>query len=64
VAADGSRIASVSDQPPAWDAQELTVLSRPQTTVVVGARGSTWRNSGNQWLPFLEDNVKTITYPG
>lgn len=63
VAADGSRIASVSDQPPAWDAQELTVLSRPQTTVVVGARGRTWRNSGNQWLPFVDD-VKTITYPG
>jgi Lipoprotein LpqB beta-propeller domain/Sporulation and spore germination len=63
VTTDASRITVESGEPPSWDAQELTVLSRPQTTVVVGAAGQTWRDDGSQWLPFL-DNIKTIAYPG
>ena len=39
------------------------MLSRPQTMIVVGADGKTWRDDGNQWLPFL-DNIQTIAYPG
>lgn len=64
VTGDGSRIAAERGEPLDWRAQELTVLSRPQTTIVVGADGKTWRDDGSsQWLPFL-DHVKTIAYPG
>jgi hypothetical protein len=63
VTADASRIIAESGEPATWDPRELTVLFRPQTTVVVGADGQTWRDNGSQWLPFL-DNVKTIAYPG
>jgi hypothetical protein len=63
VTADASQITAESGEPGDWDPQELTVLSRPQTTIVVGADGKTWQDEGSQWLPFI-DNVKTIAYPG
>jgi Lipoprotein LpqB beta-propeller domain/Sporulation and spore germination len=63
VTADGSRISVEGGEPANWDAEQLTVLYRPQTTVVVGADGRTWRDEGQQWLPFLED-IDAIAYPG
>jgi hypothetical protein len=63
VTVDSSRITAESGEPLGWNPQELTVLSRPQTTVVVTVDGKTWRDDGSQWLPFL-DHVKTIAYPG
>lgn len=49
-----------------WDAVELTVLLRSQTTqtaVILGRDGQTYRDDGNQWQPFL-DKIKTVAYPG
>jgi hypothetical protein len=60
---DASRITSVGGQPSDWDAQEVTVLMRTQSAVVVGAEGQTWRDDGSQWLPFLE-KIKAVAYPG
>ena len=60
---DASRIRSVGGQPNDWDAQEVTVLMRTQSAVVVGAEGQTWRDDGSQWLPFLE-KIKAVAYPG
>ena len=63
VTADASQIIAEGGEPAKWNARELTVLSRPNTTIVVGADDRTWRDNGSQWLPFL-DHVKTIAYPG
>jgi hypothetical protein len=63
VTADGSRVSAEGDKPANWNAEQLTVLFRPQTTVVVGADGRTWRDEGSQWLPFLE-GIDAIAYPG
>jgi hypothetical protein len=63
VTADASQISVEGGEPANWNARELTVLYRPQTTIVVGSEGRTWRNDGSQWLPFL-NGVDTIAYPG
>lgn len=46
-----------------WDAAELSVLLRTKTVVVVSADGQTYRNDGDQWLPFI-DKAKTVAFPG
>ena len=46
-----------------WGRRQLTVLARPQTAIVVGVGGRTWRDDGNQWVPFL-DEVVTVAYAG
>ena len=63
VTADASQISAEGGEPANWNARELTVLYRPQTTIVVGSEGLTWRNDGSQWLPFV-NGVDTIAYPG
>ena len=63
VTADASQISAEGGEPANWNARELTVLYRPQTTIVVGSEGRTWRNDGSQWLPFI-NGVDTIAYPG
>ena len=63
VAADASRVVTEGGDPTEWNARELTALSRPQTVVVVGLGGKTWRKSGGRWLPFLSD-VTTVAYAG
>jgi hypothetical protein len=63
VTADASQISAEGGEPANWNARELTVLYRPQTTIVVGSEGRTWRNDGSQWLPFV-NGVDTIAYPG
>jgi hypothetical protein len=63
VAADASRVSAEGGEPANWDAQQLTVLFRPQTVIVVGGNGRTWRDDGSQWLPFLDD-IDAIAYPG
>jgi lipoprotein LpqB-like beta-propeller protein/sporulation and spore germination protein len=63
VTADASQISAEGGEPANWHARELTVLYRPQTTIVVGSEGRTWRNDGSQWLPFI-NGVDTIAYPG
>ncbi len=50
-------------EPANWEARQLTVLSRPQTAVVVGRGNQTWRDRGSEWLPFLPD-VTAVAYPG
>jgi len=63
VTADASQVTSEGGDPGEWNARQLTVLSRPQTVVVVGLGGNTWRKSGGPWLPFLTD-VTTVAYAG
>jgi hypothetical protein len=65
VAEDASQITPEGESDN-WNALELAVLPRTQTAIVVGRAGKagkTWRDDGNQWLPFV-DNVSTIAYPG
>ena len=62
VAADASRIAAEAGEP-SWDARQLTVLARPQTAIVVGGDHRIWRETGNEWRPWLED-VSTVAYAG
>jgi hypothetical protein len=62
VVEDASRI-TPEGEPKNWDAVELTVLPRTQTAVIIGARGHTWKDSGSQWMPFV-DHMRTIAYPG
>jgi hypothetical protein len=63
VSADASRISAEGGEPANWEARQLTVLSRPQTAVVVGRGNQTWRDRGSEWLPFLPD-VTAVAYPG
>jgi hypothetical protein len=62
VVEDASRI-TPEGEPKNWDAVELTVLPRTQTAVIIGAKGHTWKDSGSQWMPFV-DHMRTIAYPG
>lgn len=62
VSADARRIVPETGAPN-WDAVQLTVLSRPQTAIVIGGDGAIWRDSGNEWLPLL-DKVDTVAYAG
>jgi hypothetical protein len=65
VTADASRITIEGGEPPNWDAQQLTVLPRPQTAVVVGRNGGTWWDDGGNWLPLLDGiTIDAIAYPG
>ncbi len=52
-------------EPPAdnWDAEQLTVLLRTQTALVLGGEGQTYKDDGNRWQPFLS-HMKAIAYPG
>jgi hypothetical protein len=62
VVEDASRI-TPEGEPKNWNAVELTVLPRTQTAVIIGSRGHTWKDSGSQWIPFV-DHMRTIAYPG
>ncbi len=59
---DASSI-SPDTEPTTWDATSLTVLLSDQTTVVVGAKGQTWKGSGGLWEPFV-DGIRAAAYPG
>ena len=63
VTADASRITAEGGEPLNWEARQITMLRRPQTTIVVGQDKKTWRYDGSQWLPFV-DNIDAIAYPG
>ena len=63
VTADASRITAEGGEPLNWEARQITMLRRPQTTIVVGHDKKTWRYDGSQWLPFI-DNIDAIAYPG
>ena len=63
VTADASQVSAEGGGPASWDPKQLTVLFRPQTTIVVGGDDTTWQDDGSQWLPFL-DNISAIAYPG
>ena len=63
VAEDASRI-TAEGEPQDWDAVELAVLPRAQTAIIVGRNGQTWKDDGNQWLPFLDKiKISTVAYP-
>ena len=64
VVEDASRI-TAEGEPANWDAEELAVLPRTQTAIIVGRTGKTWKYDGSQWLPFLDKiKISTIAYPG
>jgi hypothetical protein len=63
VAADASQISADGSEPPGWEPRQLAVLSRPQTVLVVGRTGETWRNIGGDWLSYLTD-VTAAAYAG
>jgi len=44
-------------------ATSLTVLLSDQTTLVIGAKGQTWKGSGGLWEPFV-DGIHAAAYPG
>ena len=46
-----------------WDAVALTVSLATQASIVVGRDRQTWRDSGSQWVAYLDD-VRAIAYPG
>ncbi|HEY5845512.1 MAG TPA: LpqB family beta-propeller domain-containing protein [Microlunatus sp.] len=46
-----------------WDAVALTVSLATQASIVVGRDQQTWRDSGSQWVAYL-DGVRAIAYPG
>jgi hypothetical protein len=64
VVEDASQI-TAEGEPPTPDAVELAVLPQTQTAVIVGGSGDTWKDSGSQWLRFLDEKIKikTIAYP-
>lgn len=61
VAVDASRI-TVEAGLPDWNADQLTVLHRPQTAIVIGDDHA-WRDNGTRWSSFLED-IDTVAYAG
>ncbi|HZA05279.1 MAG TPA: LpqB family beta-propeller domain-containing protein [Propionibacteriaceae bacterium] len=63
VAADASQVSVEGGDPTEWNARELTVLSRPQSFIVVGQGNQTWRKNGGPWVPYLSD-VTTVAYAG
>jgi lipoprotein LpqB-like beta-propeller protein/sporulation and spore germination protein len=66
VAADASQIATEGGDPSGLTARELTVLSRPQTFILVGSSAQpdeAWRRSGDQWQLFLL-GVSTLAFAG
>lgn len=63
VAADASEITATGGEPANWDARQLTVLTRPQSVVVVGGDGRAWRYDGVSWLP-LVGGLRTAAYAG
>ena len=62
VAADASRI-SIQPGEANWLARQLTVLARPQTAIVAGGGRRIWRETGNDWQPWLTD-VTAVAYAG
>jgi Lipoprotein LpqB beta-propeller domain/Sporulation and spore germination len=63
VAQDASRITAMGE-PANWDAAELAVLPGTPSAIIVGrASRQTWKDNGNQWLPFVK-GVSAIAYPG
>ncbi len=62
VVEDASRITPEGESPNS-DAVELAVLPQTQTAIIVGSNGKTWRDTGSQWLPFLDQAVvRTVAY--
>jgi hypothetical protein len=63
ISQDGYEIAQQGSIPNA-NAVQLAVSPRRQTAIIVGDKGQTWKDDGNQLSLFLKELVSTITYPG
>jgi len=63
VAQDAS-VASKRGEVQNVDARELAVSPQTQSVVVLGRTGTTWKDDGNQWQPFLTGKFSAIAYPG
>ena len=63
VVQDASRI-TAQGGPENSNAVQLAALPGTQSSIIVGRDGRTWKDDGNQWLPFLREEVGTIAYPG
>lgn len=46
-----------------WDAVGIAVSLQTESAVVIGRNGQTWRNSGTEWVTYL-DRVRAIAFPG
>jgi hypothetical protein len=62
VVQDASQI-TPQGEPENWNAVELAVSPRRPIAIIIGQNGHTWRDTGNQWLPFL-NRVSAVAYPG
>jgi Lipoprotein LpqB beta-propeller domain/Sporulation and spore germination len=62
VVQDASQI-TAQGEPENWNAVGLAVSPRRPIAIIIGQKGQTWRDTGNQWLPFL-NGVSTVAYPG
>jgi hypothetical protein len=62
VVADASEVVAEAGEP-GWNADQLTVLPRQQSVVVVGTQDRAWRDDGSRWRPYLED-VEAVAYAG
>ena len=63
VAQDAS-VASKRGEVQNVDARQLAVSPQTQSVVVLGRTGTTWKDDGNQWQPFLTGKFSAIAYPG
>lgn len=62
VTVDASKVVAGTGEP-GWNAEQLTVLPRQQSVVVVGTNRRSWRNDGRRWLRYVDD-VTDIAYAG
>ena len=56
---------TVTDQGEAlsWNPTQLAVLLRTQSAIIRSRNGSTWRDQGTTWVPFVS-GVDAVAYPG
>jgi len=59
---DASRITAQGNREN-WDPAELAVSPWRQTAVIVDGSGHTWKYDGSLWLPFIKDQVQTVSDP-
>jgi lipoprotein LpqB-like beta-propeller protein/sporulation and spore germination protein len=62
VVQDASQI-TPQGEPENWNAVGLAVSPRRPIAIIIGQNGQTWRDTGNQWVPFL-NRVSAVAYPG
>ena len=56
---------TITDQGEAlsWNPTQVAVLLRTQSAIILSRNGSTWRDQGTTWAPFV-GGVEAVAYPG